>query len=126
MSEFNLKENKSEDIADSIDDTIEVAIMSKVKLFFDLNKKLRKSQLNIFLESINLSDVFGEDEEKEIIWNIFSRLSSNSNEIDYEVCQIGMRELFLFYVITGNESENNTDSNYQQDNLYEFNTHNSD
>ena len=123
MSEFNRNENKSNDITDSYEETIEDAIMSKVKQFFDLNKKLKHSQLNIFLHSINLSDVFGEDEEKEIIWNIFSRLSSNKEEIDYEICRTGMKELFLFYGITGDDTENIKENYNQHESLDQINTH---
>jgi len=123
MSEYKQIENiKTEDNVESYEDAIEEAIMSKVKKFFDLHKLLRQNELNDFLESINLSDVFGSDEEKEIIWNIFSRLSTNSGVIDYETCRKGMRELFLFYGISGEETHDNTNNTCSNNYLYDYNS----
>ena len=55
-SDANIQ-NNAENI-DNLEEAIESSIMSKVKNFFDLHKKLKYEQLNDFLDSISLSDVF--------------------------------------------------------------------
>jgi hypothetical protein len=99
---------------ENIEETIEQSIMTKVKNFFDLYKKLNYDYLYDFLDSISLAEVFGSDEEKQIIWNIFTKNSNEIKEIDYETCKVGMFELFEFYGITSSEENEtkNDQSNY--------------
>ena len=54
------------------EETIEQSILSKVKNYFDLHKNLRYEDLNNFLDSINLAEVFSSDEDKETIWFLFT------------------------------------------------------
>jgi hypothetical protein len=95
------------DNKESIDEVIEQSILSKVKNYFNLNKKLNIIQLNDFLDSINLADVFSSQEEKDLIWSIFTKNSPEVKEIDYDTCYRGVIELFNFYGITGGEESNN-------------------
>jgi hypothetical protein len=94
------------DDKEGIDEVIEQSILSKVKNYFDLNKKLNINKLNDFLDSINLADVFSSQEEKDLIWSIFTKDSPDLKEIDYETCYKGVIELFEFYGITQDEKTN--------------------
>jgi hypothetical protein len=83
-------------------ETITTNIIKKVSNFFkNYGKgKLTYELLNDFLEELNLSDVFGSDKDKAIIWNIFTRIAGNQMEIDEKACKQGMLEIFDFYGVT--------------------------
>jgi hypothetical protein len=86
-------------------ETITTNVLKKLANFFSERSSLTYNHLNDFLEELNLTDVFGSDGDKAIIWNIFTRISGNQNEIDQESCKQGILEIFEFYGVTNKNEE---------------------
>lgn len=109
-------------------DILELNIIDRVKNYFELNEVLRIEKLNDFLDYVNLSDVFGSDEDKSIMWNIFTNINQamdkNSEDIDCETAKQGILEIFEYYGINLNEeiANSNNSSNSNSNNKNNFNT----
>jgi len=76
------------------DNLLTVNILKSSQLFFKNHQYITSNNISEYLEFTKLKQVFATDEEQANLWEIFSTLSFNKQEINYESCKTGIESLF--------------------------------
>lgn len=115
----SLKEVKTELESESTGDyeSLKLRMKRKITDFFNIHKYLSYQNFEIFMDYIDLTQIFSKD-ELEVIWKTFTIIAEDREVLDLNEAIRGVNELLRYFYSDSSENEGVNINNNEDDNKY--------